>query len=161
MQHLEWAQAFVQDLPSWLQWAGIGLIAAVPFIESYLGSAIGVAIGIHPIVAVAVAIAGNTASMLILVLSASRVRGRIVGNKDTTRSPRRQKLAALFNRYGVAGVSLIGQTVLPSQITSAAMVSFGASRTRVIVWQIISITLWGIAFGTIATLGLQLISATK
>jgi hypothetical protein len=37
------------------------------------------------------------------------------------------------------------------------MVSFGASKNSVILWQIISITLWGIAFGALAAIGINLI----
>lgn len=62
-----------------------------------------------------------------------------------------------FDKYGVAGVSLLGQTILPSQVTSAALVSFGAPRNTVISWQIISIILWGVAFGVLATLGVDLL----
>lgn len=54
----------------------------------------------------------------------------------------------------LAGVSLLGQTTLPSQITSAALVSFGANKQKVIVWQVISIVLWGTLLGILATLGL-------
>ncbi len=61
----------------------------------------------------------------------------------------------MFDRFGVPGVSLLGQTVLPSQITSMAMVSFGANRNTVAVWQIISIILWGVLFGVLATLGVN------
>lgn len=43
----------------------------------------------------------------------------------------------------MAGVSLLGQTILPSQITATAMVSFGADRNAVILWQTLSILLWG------------------
>ena len=54
----------------------------------------------------------------------------------------------------LAEVSLLGQTTLPSQITSAALVSFGANRQKVIVWQVTSIVLWGTLLGILATLGL-------
>lgn len=54
-------------------------------------------------------------------------------------------------------MSLLGQTILPSQLTSAAMVSFGANRNVVIVWQIISIVLWGTLFGVLATLGIAVL----
>ena len=53
-------------------------------------------------------------------------------------------------------MSLVGPTILPSQFTSAAMVSFGANRNAVIFWQIISIVLWGVVFGVLATLGVSL-----
>lgn len=62
----------------------------------------------------------------------------------------------MFDRFGVPGVSLLGQTVLPSQITSGMMVSFGASRNAVIVWQVISIIIWAIVFALIGQAGIAL-----
>ena len=61
-----------------------------------------------------------------------------------------------FDKYGVAGVSLLGPFILPSQFTSAAMVSFGANRNAVIAWQIVSIVIWGVVFGVAASLGVAL-----
>lgn len=150
---------FTADLPAFLQWLGVILAGAVPFVESYGGSVIGVLIGIHPAVAIAAAVIGNIVSMLAFVLTAHGVRSKVrSGRPAKPESPRRAKLRERFDRYGVAGVSLLGQTILPSQITSAAMVSFGASRNAVILWQIISIVLWGTAFGVLAGLGVALLS---
>jgi hypothetical protein len=67
----------------------------------------------------------------------------------------------MFDRYGIAGVSLLGQSVLPSQITSGMMVSFGASKQKVILWQVVSIILWGVAFGVLAVLGVDLVGARE
>jgi hypothetical protein len=151
-------QDFTASLPTVLQWVGVILAAAIPFIESYFGSVIGVLAGINPAVAIAAAIVGNVISMLLFVLSAHRVRSKVVSGKAPKEpSARQQKLRAQFDKYGVAGVSLLGQTILPSQITSAAMVSFGASKNAVILWQIVSIILWGVAFGILASLGVSLI----
>lgn len=151
-------QDFTASLPTVLQWVGVILAAAIPFIESYFGSVIGILAGINPVIAIAAAIVGNVISMLLFVLSAHGVRSKVVSGKAPKEpSARRQKLRAQFDKYGVAGVSLLGQTILPSQITSAAMVSFGASKNAVILWQIVSIILWGVAFGVFASLGVSLI----
>ena len=151
-------QDFTASLPAVLQWVGVILAAAIPFIESYFGSVIGVLAGINPVVAIVAAIVGNVISMLLFVLSAHSVRSKVVSGKTFKEpSARRQKLRAQFDKYGAAGVSLLGQTILPSQITSAAMVSFGASKNAVILWQIVSIILWGVAFGVLASLGVSLI----
>ena len=40
-------------------------------------------------------------------------------------------------------------------ITSMAMVAFGASQRAVIIWQTISIILWGVAFSALALLGVN------
>lgn len=151
-------QDFTSSLPPLLQWVGVMLAAAIPFVESYFGAVIGVLAGINPVVAIIAAIVGNVISMLAFVFSAHGVRSRVVARKESRdQTPRRQRLRKAFDKYGVAGVSLLGQTILPSQITSAAMVSFGASRNAVILWQVISIILWGIAFGVLATFGVGLV----
>ncbi len=145
-------QAFTESLPTLLQWLGVLLAGAIPFVESYLGSVIGILAGLHPAIAIPAAIVGNIASMLVIVLGVGAARQRLT-DADTT-SARRRKLRRLFDRYGVPGVSLLGQTVLPSQLTSAAMVSFGADRSAVIRWQIVSIIVWGAAFGLFAAAGM-------
>ncbi|EAR25893.1 hypothetical protein A20C1_08433 [marine actinobacterium PHSC20C1] len=149
---------FTSGLPELLQWVGVMLAAAIPFVESYGGSVIGVILGINPVVVIVAAIIGNVVSMLIFVLSAHGVRSKVTGRSEPKpESARREKLRARFDRYGVAGVSLLGQTILPSQITSAAMVSFGASKNAVILWQTISIIIWGVAFGVLATFGITIL----
>ncbi|WP_062133987.1 hypothetical protein [Demequina aestuarii] len=145
---IESLQEFAASFPAWAQWFAVALVSAIPFVESYFGSVIGVAIGLHPGVAIGAAVAGNVVSMVAFVYAAHAVRRRNVG--DEAPSARRVKLKAMFDRYGVPGVSLLGQTMLPSQITAGAMVGFGASRTAVTGWQVLSIILWGAAFGLIA-----------
>ncbi|HJB62280.1 MAG TPA: hypothetical protein H9769_01065 [Candidatus Microbacterium pullistercoris] len=155
---LENLQSFTETLPVAVQWLGIILISAIPFVESYLGSFIGVIAGIHPVVALAAAIIGNVVSMLIFVLSAHGIRTAATKNNAPKElSPRKQKLKERFDKFGIAGVSLLGQAVLPSQITSALIVSFGASKNKVIFWQIISIILWGVAFTLLALGGVQVV----
>ena len=149
---------FTSSLPELLQWVGVMLIAAIPFVESYGGSVLGIIAGVNPVVAIVAAIVGNFVSMLIVVLTAHGVRSKVSSRKDPKpETARREKLRARFDRYGVAGVSLLGQTLLPSQITSGAMVSFGASKNAVIVWQTISIIIWGVVFGVLATLGITVL----
>src|SRR5690606_22918861 len=106
--------------------------------------------------AIPAAIVGNVISMVVFVLTAAGVR-KAAKRDEREETPRRRRLRRQFDKWGVPGVSLLGQTILPSQITSAAMVGFGASRQRVIGWQIVSIILWGVAFGVLALLGVELL----
>jgi hypothetical protein len=69
----------------------------------------------------------------VLVLGAASVRRTLAGTPDNpsseaSLSPRRRRIRSWFHRYGVPGVSLLGQAMLPSQITSAALITFGAHR---------------------------------
>ncbi|GAA1549689.1 hypothetical protein [Brevibacterium picturae] len=153
---IENVQEFAGSIPDWLQWAGIILVSAIPFVESYFGAVIGVAIGLHPVIAVLMAVIGNVISMLAFVYGAGAIRDKATKNKDKESTPKRQRLKRMFDKFGVPGVSLLGQTLLPSQITSMAMVGFGANRNAVAFWQIISIIGWGVLFGVLATLGVNL-----
>lgn len=155
---LESLQSLTESTPPALQWLVVILAGAIPFIESYGGSALGVLAGVHPAVAITAAIVGNVASMVLVVLFADRARS-LRRAPAAAPSARRQKFKRSFDRYGVAGVSLLGQTILPSQITSLAMVGFGADKRRVILWQIVSIVLWGLAFGLLAAVGFRALSA--
>ncbi|MGB3414650.1 MAG: hypothetical protein WBA28_08045 [Microbacteriaceae bacterium] len=141
--------------PIW-QWLAIIGISAIPFIESYFGAAIGVLAGVPVVIAILAAIVGNWISMFLLVLFGHKMHS-LKKPSDKELSPRKEKFKNMFNKYGVAGVSLLGQTLLPSQITSMAMVSFGAPKWRVIFWQTISIAIWGTAFGLLAMAGSELI----
>lgn len=152
---IESLQEFTSTFPAALQWLAVMLVSAVPFIESYFGAALGVVVGINPVLGILAAIVGNAASMLLFVNGAHLVRRKVAKNQEAPKQ-KYAKLRAAFDKYGIAGVSLLGQTILPSQITSAALVSFGAAKEKVIFWQIISIILWGTVFGLLAYFGVDL-----
>ncbi|GGE94864.1 hypothetical protein [Mycetocola zhadangensis] len=155
---IESLQTFTAGLPELLQWVGVILAAAIPFIESHFGAALGVLTGINPVVAIVAAIVGNILSMLIFVLTAHGLRSKVTGRREPkVETARRQRVRQAFDKYGVAGVSMLGWLILPNQFTSAAMVSFGASRNAVILWMVISITAWGTIFGVLASLGFSYI----
>lgn len=148
---------FLDGLRIWIdgldviwQWLGILLISAIPYVESYFGSFIGTGLGINVFIAIISAIIGNIISMLVFVFLGEKI-GMLRDKSKISEKKRlkRQKLRDRFDKYGIIGVSLMGQIFLPSQITSSVMVGFGLNRNKVIFWQIISIILWGIAFGII------------
>lgn len=146
------------------QLLGIFLAAAVPFIESYFGAVIGVVIGLPAIIAILIAVLGNIVSMVLLVLFGERIsawRVKRAERKGKVKEPSKNavRLRKAFDKWGIPGVSLLGQTLLPSQITSMAMVTFGADKSKVIFWQILSIILWGTAFGLLAYFGVSMIDS--
>ena len=150
----DWAQSF----PGWLQWVAIFLIAAIPLIESYTGTFIGIAIGLHPVIAASAAIAGNTTVVVLIVFLTDRIRTRVRGTIQSAVPPRnsrrRERLRTLFERVGIPGVSLLGH---PTQVSAAAMVGFGADRSKVILWEVVSIVVWGAVIAVVAGFGIELL----
>ena len=78
-------QEFTPPFPPALQWLAVMLAAAVPFVESYFGAALGVVIGINPVIAILAAVIGNVASMLLLVNGAHFVRRKVAKEKKPRR----------------------------------------------------------------------------
>lgn len=147
---------FTASLSPVLKWVAVMLAGALPFVESYFGSVIGVVAGVAPVSAVSEAVIGNIGSTLATVAVTSTLQERRAGAPE--RSFRHQRLRRVLGRYGVPGVSLVGPTVLASQITAATLVALGAPIRAVLLWQVIAITAWGILYGTLATLGVGLLT---
>ncbi|MEE1621280.1 hypothetical protein ACQ7DA_08720 [Zafaria sp. J156] len=150
---IEWLQTLADGTSPALQWLVIMFAGAIPFVESYFGSVLGVLAGVSVPLAIAAAVVGNWLSMFLLVAFGDKINAR---RKPKEPTRRQERFRAMFNKYGVAGVSLLGQTILPSQITSLAMVALGTPRQAVVFWQTISIILWGTAFGLLAAGGVNL-----
>ncbi len=152
---------FAESFPAALQWFAVMLIGAIPFVESYGGAALGVLTGIPPAVAILAAVIGNVVAMALTVWIAGSIRDRAVekrrrnGTEQPEPGKRKQRLQRMFERFGVPGVSLLGQSLLPSHVTAPTLVGFGASRTSVLVWQTIGIAAWGVAFGLLAAAGVS------
>lgn len=72
-------------------------------------------------------------------------------------SAKKLRIKKMFDKYGVPGVSLLGQLVAPSQFTAMAMVSFGANKGKVLFWETISITLEAILFGVLVSMGVNML----
>jgi len=159
---VESLQELTDGLPAIVQWIGVVLAGAIPFVESYFASVIGILAGLNPVVAVVAAVLGNVVAVLVVILLTDRTRNRLTrpqadADADAEPSPRRQRLRRMFDRYGVPGVALVGPSVLPSHLTSAALVSFGAPARAVAGWHVVSIVLWGTAFGLAAYFGIGLL----
>lgn len=164
-------QEFTASLPPFLSWLGVMLAAVIPYVEAEGGAILGIAAGLNPVVAIGAAIAGNALALAAIVTATSAVRSGITARRQTgtdaggvavieqdeepAADPKRARMRRVFDRYGVPGVSLLGPLLLPSHVTAAAMVGFGAPKRTVLIWGIVAVGAWAILFGTIAYLGVS------
>lgn len=152
---------FTQSLPPWLQWAGIMLIAAIPFVESHFAALIGGLVGVPLPVTIAAAAAGNVVSVLLFLFVGDAVRRRMrarrarkAGGQGRAPSARQERFRRLFARFGVPGVGLVGQMVIPNQFTALMMIALGASRRAIALWVTVGIVLWAVVFALLGQAGL-------
>ncbi|QJW34909.1 hypothetical protein [Cellulosimicrobium protaetiae] len=148
-------QELTQSLPPLLRWVGVLLAGAVPYVEAEGAAVLGVVAGVNPVVAILAGIVGNAIALAVVIWLIGAARSGVTRHRVAEKSPKRQRMRRVFDRYGVPGVSLLGPLLLPSHVTAAAMVGFGAPRSRVFVWGVIAVSLWAIVLGVVVHLGVS------
>lgn len=77
----EGLQDFVAQLPEFVQPLAVFVAAMIPYVEGEGAAALGIIVGINPIVAAVAAVAGNIFIVTMVVLLSSRVRERMVARR--------------------------------------------------------------------------------
>jgi hypothetical protein len=148
-------QELTQGLPPLLRWVGVLLAGAIPYVEAEGAAVLGVVAGVNPVVAILAAVVGNAIALAVVVWLIGAARSGVTRGRAAETSPQRQPLRQVFDRYGVPGVSLLGPLLLPSHVTAAAMVGFGAPRARVFAWGVAAVTAWAVVLGVVVHLGVS------
>lgn len=178
MNVIELLQDLVSHVPFFVQPLIVALAAAIPFVEGELASVLGVWAGLHPLVAFGAAVVGNAASVFVVVVFGARIRAAIIARrarralvtagapdggvqeveepKPESKGVRRFKRFVV--RFGVPGASILGPLAIPTQITSAVLVSSGVAKSWVLLWQGVAIVIWTTLTTLIATGVLQLVT---
>lgn len=166
----EGIQDFVAQVPEILQPLLVALLAMIPYFEGEGAAALGILVGVNPIVAAIAAASGNILIVMGVVLLGSRIRERSVAKRalttadlpeeetPTRTSKGRQRLRRWMVRFGVPGASILAPIALPTHLTAAFFVASGVRKGWVILWQAIAIVLWtglvaAAALGVTAALG--------
>ncbi|MCS5717716.1 small multidrug efflux protein [Herbiconiux sp. CPCC 205763] len=168
---------FVDQLPEIAQPLVVAVLGMIPYVEGEGSAALGILVGIHPVVAAVAGATGNILAVVLVVLLSSRVRESVVARRSqratdalgvmsadprdeqpNRRSKGRQRLSRWLVRFGVPGASLLAPVVLPSQLTAAFFVASGVKKGWVILWQAVAIVLWtglvaAAALGVVSLLG--------
>lgn len=148
---MEWMVETAAGADTWQQILVMLAGGAIPFLESYVTSFVGVLVGMPAPLAVSAAVVGNVACMLVLTFLTGGARSVATrGREDAPQaqpSKRRQRIAKYMDRLGVPGVCLATPLVLPTMFTAPILVGMGAKVHSVILWMTVSIVAWGVLFG--------------
>jgi hypothetical protein len=186
MNVFEFLQNLMSEVPLLVQPVIVALAAAIPFVEGELASVLGVWAGLNPVVAALAAIAGNFLSVLVVVVFGARIRATVVDRRARRRQPVAvgagsvetasvdagteadagaapdskgvTRFKRFLVRFGVPGASILGPLALPTQFTSAVLVSTGVSKRWVLLWQAVAIVAWTTVTTLIATGVLSLVT---
>lgn len=148
---MEWMVETAAGAETWQQILVMLAGGAIPFLESYVTSFVGVLVGMPALLAVSAAVVGNVMCMVVLTFltggaRSAATRGR-PASPEAQPNKRRRRVAKYMERLGVPGVCLATPLVLPTMITAPILVGMGAKLRSVILWMTLSIIAWGVLFG--------------
>ncbi|MFP3886640.1 small multi-drug export protein [Priestia filamentosa] len=147
----------IEEINVVYQFVMIFTIGFIPFLEAHVAVPAGVLLKLPIIPTALLGIVANIASVMLVILFTTLIKTKLTKNHNkSTLKGRLQKAQIYFNRYGVPGLSLMGPIVGANHISAFVSVAAGASKERVIVWQIISIILWGIGSGLLIYYGVDI-----
>ena len=147
----------IEEINVVYQFVMIFIIGFIPFLEAHVAVPVGVLLKLPIISTALLGIMANIISVMLVILFTTLIKTKLTKNHNkSTLNGRLQKAQIYFNRYGVPGLSLMGPIVGANHISAFVSVAAGASKERVIVWQIISIILWGIGSGLLIYYGVDI-----
>ncbi|UOE62947.1 small multi-drug export protein [Priestia filamentosa] len=146
----------IEEINILYQFCMIFIIGLIPFLEAHVAVPVGVLLKLPLIPTALLGIVANIISVMLVIVFTNFAKTKLTKNNKTNVNGRFQKAQLYFNRYGVPGLSLMGPIVGANHISAFVSVAAGARKESVIVWQIISIILWGIGSGLLIYYGVDI-----
>ncbi len=137
--------------------------AATPWLEVLLVVPAAILAGLPAGPVVLLAAAGNIATIVPAIYLGERIRGwwqrRRGGTYRDTPGPsgRSGRGRRVFDRYGLAGLALLGPLVTGIHVAALVAVGAGAPRRRTLLWLAAGVTAWSLATGILTVVGIDLI----
>jgi uncharacterized membrane protein len=150
------------------------LLAATPLFELVTVIPLAIIGGLPPVPVAIVGFLGNLLTVVLLIVFVDRVKGWIRARKMkrnsvlavegeglqnsgeviTKKDSKKEKRArAIFDKYGLPGLTIFGPFLVGSHISAFMGMSFGSKRSLVIGWMIASLVIWTIVSAVLASSG--------
>lgn len=128
------------------------LLAAIPFFEATFVVPLAILGGSNILLTLIFGVLGNFITILVVVIFSEKVRNWFMKNKESNRS---QRAEGIWKKYGFHGFVLLGPILLSSHVSAIAAVSFGATKTKTVVYVTLSVILWTLPLAILAYFGVD------
>ena len=143
----------MEDL--WLAWLSI-FIAGITGI--WKGIPVGFALHAHPFAIAGFTALGSTAVVLFLVLSGDKVKNWIMNRYSDQKMTRsREKFSRIMDKYGVAGIGLIGCGLVGPIVSTIVGLILVQKTRRLILYLIIGVVLWSSLLTAVGEAGIRML----
>jgi len=138
------------------------LLGATPWVEIGVVIPVSIAAGMNPVTVSVLAFLGNLSTVYLLALFFEKCREwleRRRGGKKG-RSKRGERAVAVWNKYGMPGLALLGPLLIGSHIAVFIGILLGANRRAMVLWMTASLVGWTVAIAIVSVLGIDLLDRT-
>lgn len=144
---------------------GVFVGGATPWLEAIVVIPIGIAAGLPPVAVVLAGASGNVLTVAIAAFFGERVRRwwqhrrgpRPRRPEGAERSRRSRWMARVFDRWGLAGLAVLGPLGLGTQLSAVVAVGFGHSARRTFTWIAAGTVAWCIVVALLASFGSEVV----
>lgn len=136
------------------------LLGATPWVEIAAVIPLSIVVGLNPILVGISAFLGNLSTVYLLVIFFEKFQQwrRRKKGENQPKSKKQARAAAIWNKYGLPGLSLLGPLLIGSHIAVFIGLLFGAKKRAVLLWMTISLTLWAVAITILSAYGIDWLS---
>lgn len=131
----------------------IFILAATPFLEVVGIIPIGIAAGLPAWSVTIIAFSGNMLTIWLLIGLMDRFQKWFQRRREQKRQARAQRV---WQKYGLAGLSLLSPILIGSHLGTFLAMSFGASKRQITLWMTASIIIWAVLAGVLSKYGFEL-----
>ena len=139
-----------------LEYLLVFLGGAIPWLEIGLVIPVGIVAGLSPVWVMISAFTGNLLTVLFVIFGFEKVKGWLESRRKKDgqgESKREERGTRIWNKYGMAGLALLGPILIGTHIAVFIGLLFGAKKSNATVWMVISIALWSLIFGIATAMG--------
>ncbi|MFE8697630.1 small multi-drug export protein [Cytobacillus sp. FJAT-53684] len=155
------------------------LLAAIPLFELVTVIPLAIIGGLSPVPVAILGFLGNLLTILLLIVFVDKIKillktrklkrnvvnevegvgGQYTEGTETEQDSKKQKRArALFDKYGLPGLTIFGPLLVGSHISAFMGMSFGSRRGLVTGWMIASLVIWTIVSAVLANSGVSFLA---
>ncbi|WP_045211337.1 small multi-drug export protein [Desulfonatronovibrio magnus] len=145
------------------QYLLIFVLAAVPWIELLIVIPAGLGMGLNPFPVALLAFAGNAIPVFFIVYGYNLwLNYRAVRRSNSTKiapapTKRRQRAVAIWNKYGLPGLALLGPLLTGIHLATIIALTFKPSRKALLWWMNMSLAAWTVGTTIVAFYGIEAI----
>src|SRR6056297_1451984 len=141
-------------------WVQISTIFIAGVTGIWKGVPVGFAIHAHPLLTGGFTALGSIVLVMILLLSGEPFKQWILNRYGQKKLERKKgKFSRLMDRYGVAGIGLIGSGLIGPLLSTLLGLIFISKPKRLIIFMIAGIIVWSSALTALATASFELFKA--